>query len=253
MAEDSDINVNTNADSDNSNVCTTCKTTEKLKRCAKCNTTLYCSRECQKADWKSHKKLCSKNAAATAAAAAVNETSSNATNTTSSQRPTPKNLSAYVEKPFTCLNNGTWLHDRPERDVYKLLIDTYRFRMEDNYMLEGDVGDDGIYAGHPNGLPGFKRFLRLAVSRPGLLPTWWNKEKEEECKAFGMRGGEWSDLRCSIEKRDIIEHYGDNVMPMQLRMFGESVYGRGPGGQNGTAMRQMMMSTEHGDTVASAL
>lgn len=30
-----------------------------LKACAKCHPTRYCSRECQKADWKEHKKTCS--------------------------------------------------------------------------------------------------------------------------------------------------------------------------------------------------
>lgn len=31
-----------------------------LKQCAKCNATPYCSRDCQKADWKTHKKICGK-------------------------------------------------------------------------------------------------------------------------------------------------------------------------------------------------
>ncbi|RPD59238.1 hypothetical protein L226DRAFT_102722 [Lentinus tigrinus ALCF2SS1-7] len=33
-------------------------TEETLKRCGGCSTILYCSRECQKAEWKSHKTLC---------------------------------------------------------------------------------------------------------------------------------------------------------------------------------------------------
>ncbi|KAH7081257.1 hypothetical protein BKA63DRAFT_530376 [Paraphoma chrysanthemicola] len=41
--------------------CAFCDKTEldtKLQRCAKCLTTSYCSRECQKRDWKIHKFLC---------------------------------------------------------------------------------------------------------------------------------------------------------------------------------------------------
>ncbi|XP_044715023.1 MYND finger domain-containing protein [Hirsutella rhossiliensis] len=39
--------------------CNSCKKSPPevaLKRCAKCSTTPYCSRDCQKTDWKVHKK-----------------------------------------------------------------------------------------------------------------------------------------------------------------------------------------------------
>ncbi|KAK5955781.1 hypothetical protein OHC33_003422 [Knufia fluminis] len=32
-----------------------------LKRCAKCHTQAYCSRECQKDDWENHKRVCTQN------------------------------------------------------------------------------------------------------------------------------------------------------------------------------------------------
>jgi len=32
-----------------------------LKKCAGCKQKLYCSRECQAADWKTHKAICQKN------------------------------------------------------------------------------------------------------------------------------------------------------------------------------------------------
>lgn len=41
--------------------CAFCKTiNEKLKICGNCNSTHYCGIECQKKDWKNHKKLCKK-------------------------------------------------------------------------------------------------------------------------------------------------------------------------------------------------
>lgn len=34
------------------------KSGQQLKSCAKCKSASYCSRECQKSDWKKHKKYC---------------------------------------------------------------------------------------------------------------------------------------------------------------------------------------------------
>lgn len=61
-----------------------------------------------------------------------------------------------------------------------------------------------------------------------------------------MTAGQWFDLGASVEKGDIIEHYGESTFPMQLRMFAEAVYGTAPGGTSGGAMRQMMMMMEQG-------
>jgi len=226
-----------------------------LKYCAKCQTTQYCSRECQKADWKKHKKICASNAAAASANNNNNNTNTNnppprTSGSARSTQPPPKNLSFAVEKPFHRLDSKTWMHERPEQDVYKLLIDTYRLRMEDNYNLEGDADADGIYGGARDGRQGFRRFLRLAEGRRGLLPSWWSQEKAAECEAVGMRDG-WSSLATALEKRNVIDHYGNPNMPMQLRMFGEQVYGRGPGGQSGAMIRTFQMQAERGEMVSS--
>jgi len=216
-----------------------------LKRCAKCQTTHYCSRECQKADWKEHKRVCASNATSATSISNGPHTNFSPPMSASAGQP-PKGLSVAIDKPFHRLNAKTWLHDRPEQDVYKLLIDTYRFRMEDDYNLEGNADVDSIYGGARDGRQGFRRFLRLAESRRELLPSWWSQEKAVECEAVGMNDG-WSSLASAIEKSDIIEHYGNPNMPMQLRMLGEQVYGRGPGGQSGASMLQVQMMGERGD------
>ncbi|KAI9863669.1 MAG: hypothetical protein M1813_003692 [Trichoglossum hirsutum] len=227
--------------------CANCAKTESelsginLKRCAKCLTTNYCSRECQKTDWKKHKRVC----ASTAASATSPSESASA------EQP-PKGLSVVIDKPFHRLDTQTWLHDRPEQDVYKLLIDTYRFRMEDDYNLEGITDADSIYGGARDSRQGFRRFLHLAEGRRRLLPSWWSQEKAAECEAVGVNDG-WSSLASKIEKSNVIEHYGDPNMPMQLRMFGEQVYGRGPGGQSGAAIRRVQMVAERGEGYTSQL
>ena len=56
--------------------------------------------------------------------------------------------------------------------------------------------------------------------------------------------GNWHSLRHSIEKSDVVEHYGDAKFPMQLRMFAELLFGKAIGGSSGAAMLQMMKSME---------
>lgn len=77
------------------------------------------------------------------------------------------------------LQNPCRLYSRPENDLYKLLIDTYRFRKQDNVTLEGDRGKLSIYAREANGWIGFDVFMRLA-STDGLLPSWWSKGQADE-------------------------------------------------------------------------
>lgn len=132
----------------------TASSSVSLRRCAKCQTTQYCSCGCQKADWTQHKK--------------------------------------------------------------------------------------------PNSYAGFHRFLEeIEGQKRELLPSWWSKEKALECQRVGRLYGCYS-LNCAIEKGDVIEHYGDPMFPMQLRMFAEQIYRTGPGGQSGSAMLQMQMMAEGG-------
>ncbi|EFZ04328.1 hypothetical protein X797_011720 [Metarhizium robertsii] len=123
--------------------------------------------------------------------------------------------------PVTRLHNGTRLHDRSERDVYGLLIDAYRLRVEGMYNIEGEADTDSIYGGDANGLRGFQRFLERVALCPGLLPSWWNAAKKRDCEGLGMIPAQWYDLGSAVEMSDIIENYGDPKFPMQLRMFAE--------------------------------
>jgi splicing suppressor protein 51 len=182
-----------------------------LKKCTKCKTTLYCSRDCQKADWKIHKKSCDRGAAAAASAR------------------TPQ-LHAVTDPTALRTSSGLsvdFLHQIPmQKDVYCRLIDCYRLRVEDEFTFEGKT--IGLYADE-DPLIGFREFLDRAEATGTVLPTWWNKEKREQCEKLGMDESQWSDLTCPLQKSDVQEHYGDDLMPMKLRVLAERVYGRSIG------------------------
>ncbi|OAA71658.1 hypothetical protein LEL_08893 [Akanthomyces lecanii RCEF 1005] len=84
----------------------------------------------------------------------------------------PKGLQQGIATPFTRLDKGTWLLNRPQKDVYALLIDAYRLRVVDLYNLEGDAENDSLYGGASSGRGGFQRFLASVAALPGLLPPW---------------------------------------------------------------------------------
>ncbi|KAF9178119.1 hypothetical protein BGZ51_008097 [Haplosporangium sp. Z 767] len=221
-----------------------------FKRCAKCRSIVYCTRECQKNDWKVHKKVCASLAATSSTVPADPAPSSSAP--PSGAAEAAKSSMVAIEKPFHHLNDKTWLHGRPEIDVFRLLIDCYRFRLEDDYSLEFYQHPDSIYVGCKDSRVDFQRFLRLAESRPGVLPSWWSPEKAAECLKVGLTDKDHNLQHC-IEKHDVIAYYGDNMMPMQLRMLGEQIYLRGPGGQSGAAMIKMQMQVENGKAFSSTI
>lgn len=64
---------------------------------------------------------------------------------------------------FTDLEKRTFLHNRPEKDVYKILIDCYRLRIEDDAKIVGIMEPDSIYASRSSDRKaGFRRFLETA-------------------------------------------------------------------------------------------
>ncbi|KAK5112855.1 hypothetical protein LTR85_011082 [Meristemomyces frigidus] len=99
----------------------------------------------------------------------------------------------------------SFLHGKPETEVYSLLIDSYRLHTEDEYSFRGDAG--GLYAGE-DPVKDFRKFLRKAERKEGVLPPWWNAEKKDACVKYGnVKGAAWGSLHGAVEKSDIQEHY----------------------------------------------
>lgn len=214
------------------------KTRERLRRCAKCTSEHYCSRDCQKAQWETHKRVCAFKIAINASDGANGEPSSSSaalpppafSSSSSTAVPPLKNLAVSIAQPFTQLQERAWLHNRPEEDVYKLLIDAFRLRLDDYKFSRLNAGGS-VFAGEPTSEPAFRAFLDRVESCEGLLPPWWSPEKRGACVRLGTEEPEgWYSLCFAPEKGDFNERYGDPMMVMQMRIFVEQVYGIGPGG-----------------------
>ncbi|KAL4901451.1 amidase signature domain-containing protein [Aspergillus multicolor] len=183
-------------------------TVHPFKRCAKCSTAWYCSRQCQTADWKTHKKVCGRNSA-------------------ERLNPfiRPRSLVVVIEKPYHKLQTKTWLHDRPYDDVYKLLIDTYRLRMYNQWSLTHQADEDSIYAPRAtDGYAGFSRFLELVDRRCDLLPDDWSYSDVVDCVNYGLRN-EWSSLNCKVNETSIFAYYGSQSIVAELKIFAWQIYG----------------------------
>ncbi|OJJ57691.1 hypothetical protein ASPSYDRAFT_90976 [Aspergillus sydowii CBS 593.65] len=176
--------------------------------CARCKTQYYCSRKCLESNWESHKRTCCENS----------DSSYDSFNSLGN------GLCASMHSPYRRLLNRTWLHDRPKEEVYKLLIDAYRLYRDDRSVLTRQVSPDGIYRGVFDSRDEFCRFLNLAESRHGLLPSWWSYQNTGECLSRGMCD-DWSCLAVRVNYSGIIEHYKDTTFASQLKVIARQIYG----------------------------
>jgi splicing suppressor protein 51 len=158
-----------------------------------------------------------------------------------------------IRKPFTALQNGTWLHERRKEDVFQLLSDIFRMRREDKYTFEQFVQEGSVYAGASpaSELNNFRAFLQnatnLDIQRPNnkrLFPVWWSSEEFERCMEVATTDKD-AMVGYAVEKHDIQDFYKQDDMPMQLRMFGEALDGTMIGGQSGSQMLQARVTLEN--------
>ncbi|KAI5463666.1 hypothetical protein BGZ63DRAFT_197246 [Mariannaea sp. PMI_226] len=204
------------------------------ERCRKCQSA-YCSRGCRISNKRMHKKIC------TQLSKGVNYSANPARDKgrwksapASSEWSPPKGLEQKTSVPFTKLQKRVWLHHRCKVDIYRIIIDAYRLRMDDDAVVDKNINSESVYGGHLTGIPAFRDFIDLARSREGLLPVWWRDKNRVECEAMALRTDEanWHRLRVKLDEDLIKEHYGDETFPAQLRIFAEFVYKTAVGGKS---------------------
>lgn len=119
------------------------------------------------ADWKAHKKNCVYQAGESSSG--LSGMNIDHANTYKQKRGA--NLKTYIPDPFTRIDRGTYLHDRAEKDVFKLLIDAFRMRQADAFKLEGRAMPDSIYTGASSSIIPFRRFLTQVEQKRGYMPS----------------------------------------------------------------------------------
>lgn len=202
--------------------CAKClKTDVPLRDCAKCLSTSYCNRACQRAHWKIHKKACAQLviAHANGISADIYEEVNNHTKATSASS---KVLDSTVSKPFHKLQARRWLHERCKKDVYKLLVDSWRVRKLDEYTQLGitELTDENV----TYGMAPFEGFLSEAATK-ALLPTWWTSATTKECISYGTKASNWGNLGTWVGEGHIEEHYNSNQVVLQMKIFAHQVLG----------------------------
>ncbi|KAK4906172.1 Ankyrin repeat and MYND domain-containing protein 2 [Elasticomyces elasticus] len=123
---------------------------------------------------------------------------------------------------FDALTQGVYLHTLQGEKLYKSLIDCYRTRAEDDFN----------FANEAHGLDprkDFLEFLGKAEDRRGLLPWNWIKDDKKACMELAA-----TILNQRTNKAKVQKDWGEDTMPMQLRMLAEKVYRAGLTGGFGT-------------------
>lgn len=195
---------------------------EPLKHCAKC-TTLYCSRECQTADWKSHKLVCPGQKSKSTSDQPEAKRSHNPTDTTENRLS--NGMLATLLRALGNMKGTRGFWDlMTEEEVYAEMIDSFRTRVEDEFILGRT--SIGLHA-TPDPRPAFRHYLKLAESRRKILPAWWNAGKRKECEKMAANADSWSNIYRMVKRDDITAHYNSDLMILKLRIVGEQVYGSG--------------------------
>ncbi|KAJ6144463.1 MYND finger domain-containing protein [Penicillium chermesinum] len=153
-------------------------------------------------------------------------------------------LQTYIARPFTRLVQNTWLHGRSRHDTFRLLIDAYRWRVEED-QVGGTRFFDSLYQDPFNGgRRGFRQWMTLVEGCLGILPEWWTTETSQQCYMFAQAYHDWSVDRV-VRVWDIQRFYGaDQEMASQLAIFSETVVGTAGGLVSTSGLLRMMVKEE---------
>lgn len=119
-----------------------------------------------------------------------------------------------------------WLSSLPEAVFYNAIIDAYRLRVEDEYVLSGRAEVGSVHA-HDFPLPHFISFIELA-RRARILPDSWDPVKSVACQQVALDEDGNACILRAVDKDYLLWKYKDSspIVLDVLRMLADKVYGR---------------------------
>jgi len=100
------------------------------------------------------------------------------------------------------------------------LIDSYRLRVEDEYVQTGDVDEDTLYGGTCPPLKNFRAYIRMAMKK-NVLPSWFddmNGKNFDVVSEIAMTN-EYYNISFAQEESDIFQHYSVLGRPNELNVL----------------------------------
>ncbi|KAF8338137.1 uncharacterized protein EI90DRAFT_3041784 [Cantharellus anzutake] len=203
-------------------------------RCSGCQEIYYCGRQHQKEAWPGHKADCMRTQKQKASK--IRPPQGPDPSFTPKPDPGAKGNIHYVSGPSLFSLDDHYDDCKTVHSAYGRLIDAYRMRVEDEYTFRGDMDGTGfLYGGTvSNPIRHFREFVTkaqrrnrqlMSAGKPGALPGWWNSAVDKKAIEKMAQEDDWFNIKYAVEKSDIQEHYGNSLMPMKLRILGESICG----------------------------
>lgn len=140
--------------------------------------------------------------------------------------PSSETSSVSSENLMDISGTKMWLSSLPDTVCYDAIIDAYRLRVEDEYVLTGKVEVGSLYA-HDFPLAHFILFIELA-RREGILPDTWSPKRSVACQQIALDEDGDACILHAVDKDYIREKYknSDPIVVDVLRMVADKVYGR---------------------------
>jgi hypothetical protein len=123
-----------------------------------------------------------------------------------------------ADVPCHKLDSIVWLHNQPETEVYKLLIDYLRLQRTRDFNGKDDASDEDATR---------QTLFDFLHEAKAILPTWWARRHASACVLLSMRRGsmEWSQLNRHLTAEDVENHYGCKETPKRLTELASLIYG----------------------------